>query len=361
MDKEKLSWTLGGGGSDAEVGGVRTLTVSEVGVVFQPIVDMRTGATFAHEALVRCRRPEYQAPPVLFQHAVTENACGRLGRLIRDVAFQTCGDVPLFVNLHPEELNSRWLVRPDDPLCFHGAPVYLEVTESAAFTHFELCMSVLRELCRRTGAQLVVDDFGAGHSNLERVVDLEPSIVKLDLALTRGIHGHKRKQAVVRHVVNLCKELGARVVAEGIETIDELSCARDLGVDFAQGYLLARPAAPPPKVAWPFAPTAAPSAPSQLVASQRDSQRASQRDSQRGRPPPLPSAVVAAAKPATPAIPARPPPLPSPVADPGPAPALPPTPQRSPRAKPSKPPRVAGAPGGPSGRASAKPPRRPLP
>jgi EAL domain-containing protein (putative c-di-GMP-specific phosphodiesterase class I) len=320
MDKEKLSWTLGGGGSDADVGGVRTLTVSEVGVVFQPIVDMKTGATFAHEALVRCRRPEYQAPPVLFQHAVTENACGRLGRLIRDVAFQTCGDVPLFVNLHPEELNSRWLVRPDDPLCFHGAPVYLEITESAAFTHFELCMSVLRELCRRSGALLVVDDFGAGHSNLERVVDLEPSIVKLDLALTRGIHSHKRKQAVVRHVVNLCKELGARVVAEGIETVDELSCVRDLGVDYAQGYLLARPAAPPPKVAWPFAPTAAPSAPGQ-----------------RGRPPPLPA--VAAAKPApAAAAAAQPPPLPSPIA----AAAPPPAPQRSPRAKPSKPPRAGG-------------------
>lgn len=344
MDKEKLSWTLGGGGSDAEVGGVRTLTVSEVGVVFQPIVDMKTGATFAHEALVRCRRPEYQSPPVLFQHAVAENACGRLGRLIRDVAFQTCGDVPLFVNLHPEELNSRWLVRPDDPLCFHGAPVYLEITESAAFTHFQLCMSVLRELCRRSGALLVVDDFGAGHSNLERVVDLEPSIVKLDLALTRGIHDHKRKQAVVRHVVNLCKELGARVVAEGIEVIDELSCVRDLGVDYAQGYLLARPAAPPPKVAWPLAPTSAPITPGRV------------------RPPPLPGMVAAKAAPA-----AKPPPLPSPVVA---APAvavaavLPPSPQRSLRTKPSKPPRLGGGGGGPSGpnaRTSVKPTKRPLP
>lgn len=321
MDKEKLSWTLSGGGSDAEVGGVRTLTVSEVGVVFQPIVDMKTGATFAHEALVRCRRPEYQAPPVLFQHAVTENACGRLGRLIRDVAFQTCGDVPLFVNLHPEELNSRWLVRPDDPLCFHGAPVYLEITESAAFTHFELCMSVLRELCRRSGALLVVDDFGAGHSNLERVVDLEPSIVKLDLALTRGIDAHKRKQAVVRHVVNLCNELGARVVAEGIETIDELSCVRDLGVDYAQGYLLARPAAPPPKVAWPFAVTPAPR-PGATAA--------------RVGPPPLPGSA-SAAKPGT-------------VAKPPPPPVTGAT----------APPRSKSPPRGPSARTSVKPTKRTL-
>jgi EAL domain-containing protein (putative c-di-GMP-specific phosphodiesterase class I) len=172
--------------------------------------------------------------------------------LIRDVAFGTCGDIPLFVNLHPDELSSRWLVRPDDPLCLHGPQVFLEITESAAFTHFDLCRSVLNELCRRTGALLVVDDFGAGYSNLQRLVDLQPAIVKLDLALTRNIHRLPRMQAVVRHMVNLCTELGARVVAEGIESVDELKCAIDLGIHYAQGYLLARPGAPPPVPAWPL-------------------------------------------------------------------------------------------------------------
>jgi len=250
---EKLSWTFSGIDPSDGVGGVRTLTVSDLTVVFQPIVEIATGQTFAHEALVRCRRPEYPNPLVLFEHAVAESACGRLGRLIREVAFTTCGDVPLFVNLHPEELSSRWLVRPDDPLCFHGRPVFLEVTETAAFTHFDLCKGVLNELCRRTGALLVVDDFGAGYSNLHRLVELEPAIVKLDLALTRDLHKQSRKRSIVRHMVNLCGDLGARVVAEGIETADELASVRDLGVHYAQGYLLARPAAPPPTAHWPFA------------------------------------------------------------------------------------------------------------
>ena len=249
---DKLSWTFSGEDPSDQAGGVRTLTVSDLGVVFQPIVELSTGLCFAHEALVRCRRPEYPSPPVLFERAVAENACGRLGRLIREVAFSTCGEVPLFVNLHPEELSSRWLVRPDDPLCFHTRPVFLEVTETAAFTHFDLCKGVLNELCRRTGALLVVDDFGAGYSNLHRLVELEPAIVKLDLALTRGIHRQSRQRAVVRHVVNLCTELGARVVAEGVEQSDELLAVRDLGVHYAQGYFLARPAAPPPAVNWPF-------------------------------------------------------------------------------------------------------------
>jgi EAL domain-containing protein (putative c-di-GMP-specific phosphodiesterase class I) len=252
MSKEKLSWTLSGNEAPEDPHGIRRITVGDLGVVFQPIVDVSNGKTFAHEALVRCKRPEYAAPPVLFERAVEENACGRLGRLIREVAFSTCGDVPLFVNLHPEELSSRWLVRPDDPLGFHSRPVFLEVTEAAAFTHFELCQGVLKELCRRTGALLVIDDFGAGYSNLERVVDLEPAIVKLDLALTREVHRHPRRQAVVRHVVNLCRELGASVVAEGVEVLDELKCVRDLGVTYAQGYLLARPATPPPPAVWPL-------------------------------------------------------------------------------------------------------------
>jgi EAL domain-containing protein (putative c-di-GMP-specific phosphodiesterase class I) len=274
MTKDRV-WTYAEKGAPNGIGGVRTLTTGDLGVVFQPIVDVLTGATFAHEALVRCKRPEYAPPPVLFEHAVEENACGRLGRLIREVAFATCGDVPLFVNLHPEELSSRWLVRPDDPIGFHSRPVFLEITESAAFTHFKLCIDVLKELCRRTGAALVIDDFGAGHSNLERMANLEPSIVKLDLAVTRDVHHHPRKQVIVRHIVNLCRELGASVVAEGVEVVDELKCVRDLGVSYAQGYLLARPAAPPPTVAWPFG----------------DGDRQKSIARQGKRPPPLPNAV----------------------------------------------------------------------
>jgi EAL domain-containing protein (putative c-di-GMP-specific phosphodiesterase class I) len=254
MGKNKLLWTQTHQVPGSAELGVRRLTTTDLGVAFQPIVDVSTGLLFAHEALARPRVSEYPNPPALFEAAERETACGRIGRLIREVAFATCGDVPLFVNLHPQELSSRWLVQADDPLGFHTKRVYLEVTESAAFEHFEVCRDVLAELSQRTGAALVVDDFGAGYSNLARVVDLAPAVIKLDLALTRDIHLLKQRQVVVRHMVNMCKELGALVVAEGVETVDELSCVRDLGVDFVQGYLLARPASPPPEVIWPLPP-----------------------------------------------------------------------------------------------------------
>lgn len=251
-----LNWTA----TEAEIsaaraGGVKStrfLTADDIEVHFQPIVSIATGRVFAQEALVRCKVPEYKNPAKLFERAVEEKATGRLGRPIRDVAFARGVGHRLFVNVHPDELSSRWLVRPDDPLNYHDSEVFLEITESAAFEYFELCRGVLKELCARAQVHLVVDDLGAGHSNLKRVLDLEPKVVKLDRELVVELHKSGRQQVLVRSVTELCKELDASVVAEGIETLDELKAVRDCGVDYAQGYLLAKPAFPIPEVRWPL-------------------------------------------------------------------------------------------------------------
>ncbi|MBX3246576.1 MAG: EAL domain-containing protein [Myxococcales bacterium] len=229
----------------------RTLGVDEVGVHFQPIVDLATGRIFAQEALVRCRRPGFERPDVLLEAAVRERSIGYLGRLIREVALPVDERGAVFVNLHPEELQSRWLVRPDDPLNTYPGPLYLEITEAAAMSYFELCQSVLAEVCARTGAKIVVDDLGAGHSNLRRIVDLRPAVVKLDRELVRDLDKHPRQRILVANVVRLCSDLEAQVVAEGIETLDELKAVIDCGAHYGQGYFLARPNFPPPKVPWP--------------------------------------------------------------------------------------------------------------
>ena len=229
----------------------RSLTVDEIGVAFQPIVDLPRRRPFAYEALVRCRRPGFERPDELLAAALAERAMGRLGRLIREVALPPDRDVPVFVNLHPEELASRWLVRPDDPLNLYPGPLFLEVTEAASLDYFELCRGVLEEICGRIGATIVIDDLGAGYSNLLRIVDLEPGFVKLDRELVRGIDRDRRQRKLVANVVQLCAELGAHVVAEGIETSDELRAILDAGVRYGQGYLLARPVDPAPAIHWP--------------------------------------------------------------------------------------------------------------
>jgi EAL domain-containing protein (putative c-di-GMP-specific phosphodiesterase class I) len=227
-----------------------------MGVAFQPVVSTTDGSVLAYEALMRCRVPGLESPPALLDRAGAEGAVGYVGRLVREVAFARASDVALFVNIHPDELSSRWLVRPDDPLNLHGHPVYLEIPARDVFWQFDLCGSVLAELCRRAGARLAVDDFGAGQSNLERVLELEPAVVKLDVALIRGIHAHSRKQVVVRHLVRLFEELGSLVVAEGVETPDELDCVGQLGVHYAQGFLFGRPSPDLLPVAWPVEPRA---------------------------------------------------------------------------------------------------------
>lgn len=255
MATRRVKWTFSGAEGvptpgDADHPTPRQLSEDDIGVVFQPILEANSGREFAHEALVRCRWPKFQNPHDLLSAASAEGSCGRLGRLIRQVASNRAPKSRLFVNIHPDELSSRWLVRPDDPLCFHDGELFLEVTESTAFTHFDLCMSVLKEVCARTGAHLVVDDLGAGYSNLKRVLDLEPKIVKLDRELVAGIEKSKRQQMMVAHVVKLCTELGSLVVAEGIESAGELAAAQAAGVHFVQGYLFAKPAFPAPEARW---------------------------------------------------------------------------------------------------------------
>jgi EAL domain-containing protein (putative c-di-GMP-specific phosphodiesterase class I) len=223
----------------------------DLNVVFQPIVDLRTGSLFAVEALVRCSIPRFQWPPVLFEHAVAHNYCGRLGRMIREVTFRLCGGMPVFINIHPAELSERWLVQPDDPIFSHDHDVYLEITESVPFSHYNLCISVLKEVRMRGQLKLVIDDLGSGYSNLKRISDLQPQVVKLDMELIAGIDKNRAQKRLVKSIVKLCTDMGALVVAEGIETEGELSAVTETRAHYGQGYLLARPAYPIPPVHWP--------------------------------------------------------------------------------------------------------------
>ncbi len=224
----------------------RTIRTEDLSVVFQPIMRLATGQVFAYEALTRCAVAEYRNPALLFDRASEEGCVGRLGRSVRETAIPLCEGVPVFLNVHPRELEERWLVRPDDPLCFHDQTVYIEVTEAVPLTHFALCKSVLRELRQRTDARLVVDDLGAGYSNLRLIADLEPAVVKLDRSLVMDVHKEPRKHMLIKGIVNMCVNLGAQVVAEGVELEEELTALRDTGVHYVQGYVFARPGYPLP-------------------------------------------------------------------------------------------------------------------
>jgi len=236
----------------------RLVSVDDLSVVFQPIVGLASGDLFAYEALARCSKPALQSPLVLFDRAVAAGCVGLLGRMIREIAVPRAAGMPIFLNVHPQELQERWLVRPDDPIYLHDASVFLEITESMPLTQHQLCIDVLREVRARGPVHLVVDDLGAGYSNLKRIADLVPQVVKLDRDLVCGVDRSRRQQQLVKSVVRLCTDMHAVVVAEGIETEDELHALIDTGAHYGQGFLLARPGYPMPAVTWP------PSAPRDL-------------------------------------------------------------------------------------------------
>jgi EAL domain-containing protein (putative c-di-GMP-specific phosphodiesterase class I) len=192
----------------------------------------------------------------LFAAAVAENVTGQLGRILRAMALDGCPGHPLFLNLHPAELNERWVVQPDDPIFQHSEDVYLEITEAVPLSHFRLCKDMLAEV-RGRGVHLVVDDLGAGYSNLKYIADLQPRVVKLDRGLVAGLTRDTRLFKLVSAIVRMCSDLDAKVVAEGIETEAELDAVIAAGACYGQGYLLARPAFPPPQVQWPAGVTAA--------------------------------------------------------------------------------------------------------
>ncbi len=209
---------------------------------FQPIVALRTGKTFGFEALPQCNVEGLSDPEELFARATFEKTVGELGRAVRAVAFTECVGVPVFIGVHPHELKDSWLIRPDDPICSHDAQVYLQLDQPS---YAAMCLHVLTEVASRPGISIVVDDFGAGASSLKQIIDLAPAFVKLDPELVHEIDSNLRKRKAVSAVVRLCAELGAQVIAKGVESPAQLRALTDVGVLYAQGLLLGAAAAQP--------------------------------------------------------------------------------------------------------------------
>ena len=212
----------------------------KVYIAFQPVIDLERKRVFGYEALVRSELEGLTRPLDLIGAACGDGSMGKVGRGLRRLAVEGCRSHPLFLNLHPAEFAQPWLVRPDDAIGDHEHDVYLEVTESVPLSHYEHCHSVLKEI-RNRGAKIAIDDLGAGYSNLKYIADLNPEIVKIDRELVKDIRRDTRLHKLVSSIVEMCKQLGARVVAEGIENKTELNAVIDTGACYGQGYYLGRP------------------------------------------------------------------------------------------------------------------------
>ncbi|MDI3262390.1 MAG: EAL domain-containing protein [Fulvimonas sp.] len=227
---------------------------------FQPIVDVAARQVFAHEALVRGPAGEPAATVLTRISAANRYAFDQAcrGKAI-EIASRLGMQSKLSINFLPNAI-----YRPE--LCIrstlaaalkYGFPVeriIFETVEGEQVNDGKWLAEILREY-KRIGFLTAIDDFGAGFAGLNLLADFQPDIVKLDMALVRGIDQNKPRRAIVAGVAAMCRELGIRVIAEGIETGEEMRCLRDLGIHLMQGYWFARPlfeqACAPEAIAWP--------------------------------------------------------------------------------------------------------------
>ncbi len=213
-------------------------------MAFQPIICWSQRATFGYEALLRTDHEPLRSPLDFIAAAETLEATARLGQAVRAEVGRRAREAPagteLFVNLHPRDLLDEQLYDPRSPLGSVASRVILEVTERASLDNLGDVKALVRRL-RDIGYRIAVDDLGAGYASLSAIAMIEPDVVKLDMTLIRSVDTLPTKQRLVRAMTSLSRELGAHVVAEGVETEAERDCLIDLGCDLLQGWLFARP------------------------------------------------------------------------------------------------------------------------
>jgi EAL domain-containing protein (putative c-di-GMP-specific phosphodiesterase class I)/CheY-like chemotaxis protein len=211
-------------------------------MAYQPIADLRNGAVVGCEALARFADPPYRPPNEWFAEA-DEVGMGPEFELVAvglGIAGFSFLESTMFLSL-----NVSPLVAISDAFfeSVRAAPldrVVVELTEHTRIEDYEASMPAFERL-RSSGIRIAVDDAGAGYAGLQHILRLRPDIVKLDQGLTGGIDTDAAKRALVGSLVSFALEIGAVLVAEGIETPQQLSVLRDLGVPWGQGYFLGRP------------------------------------------------------------------------------------------------------------------------
>ncbi|MFT3697154.1 MAG: EAL domain-containing protein [Kofleriaceae bacterium] len=216
-----------------------------VGVDLQPVIDLTTGRTFGYEALARCKLESLATPAQLFASAIEQGSLGELGRELRKKSIQAVAsaavkNATLFLNVHPSELDLQDIASTMDPIASYAGKVVIEVPEASPILRYRFASTNLDTL-RSRGAQIALDDFGAGYSNFGYIAQLAPHYVKLDRELIAGVRTHSRQWKLIQSLNALCMAQGATVIAEGIETRDELAAVISAGIPLAQGYYLGRP------------------------------------------------------------------------------------------------------------------------
>ena len=221
--------------------------------VYQPIVNLKTGGISGWEAFVRGPEQSYfHQPASLYAYA---SEIGMISVLDKKCVKQAINDFGnsssaqrLFINIHTESLNAGTLLAELMPECAdkhlkNPENIVLEFSESCGIRDYTLFLENIG-LYRKQGFRIAIDEMG--HSTPLFISRIRPDYIKIDTSLIRGISYYPVKEAIVAGFVTLCERIGAQLIAVGIETETELRTLVSLGVQFGQGYYLAKPSYPKP-------------------------------------------------------------------------------------------------------------------
>lgn len=216
---------------------------------FQPIIDARTGEIYSYEALMRAVGHEGITPYHILKYArLSDRLCDveqytflNVLRYIDDHA-DLFGDRRVFINSIPSvRIRQEKEAEINAMLGSMSDYVVVEMTENTMFNDDEL--SEIKDRYRRLGIRIAIDDFGTGYSNISNLLRYTPNYVKIDRNLISGISENPNKKHFVREIIDFCHDNDILVLAEGVETSEELRTVILMGIDLIQGFYTARPSA----------------------------------------------------------------------------------------------------------------------
>jgi EAL domain-containing protein (putative c-di-GMP-specific phosphodiesterase class I) len=226
----------------------RVLRDVSIRTVFQPIIDLQRGSVVGAEALTRFPGAPDRTSDMWFAAAHGVGYGLELEELALRSALIRAVGIPsgcyVALNASPSVLTSGRLIPLLEESGFPLDRVVVEITEHWSIDDYEPVRAA-REQLRGRGVRVAVDDAGSGYASLRHVLELAPDLIKIDRSLISGVDADPVRGSMVAAVLMFALQSGASVVAEGVETVAELDVLRQLGVEHAQGYLIARPSSDP--------------------------------------------------------------------------------------------------------------------
>ena len=221
--------------------------------VFQPIVSLRDGKILGYEALSRIEgKSSIQSVEEFFVLGVMYGKTWEIEKLCRKKILQAYADFPeaakkgkLFINVNPlvmrdEKFKQSYTKKLLEKCGVNTNRIVIEVTERNTIENMEEFNETVNHY-KQQGYEIAIDDMGAGYSGLNVVANTYPRYVKIDMALIQGIDKDPMRQALVKGLVEMSNHTAFDLVAEGIETEEELNILMRLGVSYGQGFLLGKP------------------------------------------------------------------------------------------------------------------------